>query len=119
MSMSATSATAHLKIPKSQIGKAPARPSNGRVAPRTLADVLHDLGDIDANRVRWHRLGRATVADVVNIDDHEDRLFELVDGVLVEKATGFQESLLAVSLSTFIKTSWIREDWVRCLVPME
>ena len=42
--------------------------------------------------------GAATEDDVLRANDHGDRLFELVDGVLVEKAMGFRESLLAVYL---------------------
>jgi len=64
----------------------------------TLADLLERLG-VPAERVRWHPLpGTATKEDVVALDDHEDRLCELVDGVLVEKPMGFKESFLACVL---------------------
>lgn len=70
----------------------------------TLADLLKELGDISPERVRAHPMpGTATVQDVVDIDVHEDRLFELVDGVLVEKAMGFKESLLAIALSNLLR----------------
>lgn len=69
------------------------------VALETLADLLEHLGDIPAARVRLHPPpGTATEADVLNVHDHEDRLCELVDGVLVEKAMGFRESYLAAVL---------------------
>ena len=62
----------------------------------TLADLLERLGDIAPARVRFRPVpGTATEKDVLAIHDHEDRLYELVDGVLVEKAMGFRESLLA------------------------
>ena len=35
---------------------------------------------------------------MIEVERREDRLCELVDGVLVEKAMGFRESLLAVAL---------------------
>lgn len=50
--------------------------------------------------------GSATEADVLRLDDHEDRLCELIDGTLVEKTMGFEESLVAariiVLLSNFV-----------------
>jgi Uma2 family endonuclease len=65
----------------------------------TLADVLRHLGGISPKRIRWKpALGTATEADVVRIRDSERRLFELVDGVLVEKVIGFWESALACEL---------------------
>jgi Uma2 family endonuclease len=44
--------------------------------------------------------GEATDEDVLAINDHEGRLFELVDGTLVEKAMGSYESLIAGYLLT-------------------
>lgn len=68
-------------------------------AVRTLADVLHDLGDIPPFRVIMRPPpGTATEEDVVWMDAHTDRLCELVDGVLVEKAMGYRESMLACYL---------------------
>lgn len=65
---------------------------------RTLSDVLQALGGIDAGRVRWHKLGRATVADAIKINERKEGLVELVEGVLVEKAMGFPEGILAASI---------------------
>jgi Uma2 family endonuclease len=65
----------------------------------TVADLLEQLGDIPPQRIRLRPLpGTATEQDVLAIGDREDRLCELVDGVLVEKAMGFRESLLACAL---------------------
>ena len=62
----------------------------------TVADLLERLGGIPAERVRWQPLpGTATEEDVIEIERRENRLCELVDGVLVEKAMGFRESVLA------------------------
>src|SRR4051812_38303961 len=62
----------------------------------TVADLLDRLGGVPADRVRYYPLpGSATEQDAVDIEAHENRLFELVDGVLVEKPLGYEESLLA------------------------
>src|SRR5207245_3839670 len=61
-----------------------------------LADVLKQLGGIDPSRVRADVLpGRATERDLVRLLNRSQRLYELVDGVLVEKAIGTRESFLA------------------------
>src|SRR5438477_9687384 len=78
-------------------------PKQSDALPRTLADVLHDFGDIDASRVRLRHFGCATVADVLDIDAHEDRLCELVDGVLVEKPMGFPDDYLALCIAMLLK----------------
>ena len=74
------------------------------VEPPTIADLLHDLGDISPQRIRLRPApGRATEKDVVRIEAKEDRLYELVDGVLVEKVMGAKESLLACILIQMLK----------------
>src|SRR5947207_2434291 len=70
----------------------------------TLADLLEQLGDIAPARVRFRPVpGTATETDVLAIHDREDRLYELVDCVLVEKAMGFRESLLAGMLIEILR----------------
>ena len=69
----------------------------------TLADLLEQLGGIVPKRVRFRPPpGTATEKDVLEVEAHEDRLCELVDGVLVEKAMGWRESLLASVLITIL-----------------
>jgi Uma2 family endonuclease len=64
--------------------------------PTTVAELLDRLGNIPARRVRLQPLpGQATEADVLALHNLEDGLYELVDGVLVEKAMGYRESVLA------------------------
>ncbi|HKI32460.1 MAG TPA: Uma2 family endonuclease, partial [Gemmataceae bacterium] len=64
-----------------------------------MSDLIEHLGRIPAQRIRvFPAPGTATEKDVIEIQAREDRLYELVDGVLVEKAKGFRESLLAVLL---------------------
>jgi Uma2 family endonuclease len=62
----------------------------------TLADLLERIGSVPLNRIPSRPApGTATEADVLALHDHENRLFELVEGVLVEKAMGYYESVLA------------------------
>ena len=37
------------------------------------------------------------------LNDHEDRLYELVDGILVEKTVGYEESFIAGEILTLLK----------------
>lgn len=67
---------------------------------RNVAELLHRLGDIPADRVRLNPLpGTATVDDLEHPDN---KLCELVDGTLVEKAVGWEESFLAYWLGKFL-----------------
>jgi Uma2 family endonuclease len=71
----------------------------------TLADLLQRFGPIPAARIRSDPApGTATEQDVITLDVRDNRLFELVDGVLVEKAMGFYESYLAMRLGRFLLT---------------
>jgi Uma2 family endonuclease len=64
-----------------------------------MADLLERLGDIEPRRIRLRpQPGEATIQDVIEIERRENRLFELVDGVLVEKAMGRVESSIAAAL---------------------
>jgi Uma2 family endonuclease len=65
------------------------------------ADVLRRLGDVPAWRIRLQPFP-ATEEDVLAIHAREDRICELIDGVLVEKAMGFRESLLAIYLGAML-----------------
>jgi Uma2 family endonuclease len=70
----------------------------------TVADLIRHLGDIPAERIRMKPLpGTATEADVIAVERDENRLCELVDGVLVEKTVGFYEGRLAVVLAFFLE----------------
>jgi len=70
---------------------------------RTIADLLESLGGISAARVRFQPFpGTATERDVLDVHDHENRLCELVDGTLVEKVMGFDESIFAILLSASV-----------------
>ncbi len=65
----------------------------------TLADVLRDLGRVSPKRIRFTPpLGTATEADLIRIQTHENRNYELVDGVLVEKIMGAPQSYITYVL---------------------
>ena len=71
----------------------------------TWKDRLTDLGNVPAARIRNETTpGAATVGDVLRLRNTERRLYELVDGTLVEKAMGWQESFLAGLLLHWLNT---------------
>lgn len=78
--------------------------NNGHSASRTVADLLHELGDIPANRILLHPApGTATEADLLRAIDGDNKvLCELVNGTLVEKPMGFQESRIAIILIGYL-----------------
>jgi Uma2 family endonuclease len=83
----------------------PSSPSSGFSLPPSwsMADLQDHLGGIPAERIRVSPPpGSATEKDVDEIATHEGRLFELIDGILVEKAMGTFESLVAGVILTEI-----------------
>ena len=69
---------------------------------KTLGEVLHELGDISPNRIAMP-VGTATEKDVIDAMEAADkRLYELVDGVLVEKIMGVYESLLGMKCGHYL-----------------
>lgn len=78
-------------------------PVPGKKQVRTIADLLDQLGDIPASRVLIDPPpGTATEKDVIAVEARDGRLCELVDGVLVEKTMGYEESALALELAIFL-----------------
>ena len=77
----------------------PERTSTPLPADWSIADLQHFLGDVPLERIRlFPSPGTATEADLVAVLDHEHRLCELVNGVLVEKDMATFESSLAAYL---------------------
>lgn len=69
---------------------------------RTVADLIDDLG-VPPERILFHPIpGTATEQDVLDFDDHENRLVELYDGVLVEKTMGIEESIVGICIATIL-----------------
>jgi Uma2 family endonuclease len=65
-----------------------------------VAELLHRLGDVPPERVRLLPTpGTATESDLLKPDGKH---CELVDGVLVEKAMGYDVSLLAIELGMYL-----------------
>ncbi len=66
---------------------------------KTLADLLARIG-VPPDRIRFHPFpGTATIQDVIRVQEQEDKLCELIEGVLAEKVMGLNESTLAVFLA--------------------
>jgi Uma2 family endonuclease len=69
----------------------------------TVADLLARLGNVPASRVRFRPFpGTATEKDVLEAERRDGRLCELVDGVLVEKVMGYEESEIACLIVHFL-----------------
>jgi Uma2 family endonuclease len=67
----------------------------------TAAELLKRLGNIPPERICFKPPpGTATERDLLTAMRRSDRLYELVDGTLVEKPMGLSESLLACQIST-------------------
>lgn len=81
----------------------PIPPPVPRADARTMQELLDELGNIPPSRV-WltPAPGTATEQDLLELREKENRLFELVDGTLVEKSMGFQEALLAMLLGKLL-----------------
>jgi Uma2 family endonuclease len=90
-----------------------AAPSSLRPPTRkvwTVADLYRKFGPIPFERIRQNPPpGRGTVEDVNRLNDHEDRLYELVDGILVEKTVGLEESIIAITIGSRL-TSFVYSE---------
>jgi Uma2 family endonuclease len=68
-----------------------------------VGELLDRLGGIPASRVRLNPPpGTATKRDLVRLHNRGDRLYELVDGTLVEKPMGSPESYIAHELGRLL-----------------
>jgi Uma2 family endonuclease len=71
---------------------------------QTMSELLADLGGVPPERVWLSPVpGTATEQDIIDADDHHDRLCELVEGVMVEKPMGIHESILAAAISSALR----------------
>jgi Uma2 family endonuclease len=76
-----------------------------RLQFKTVAELQTYLGGVPAERIRMQPLpGQATEQDILTILATEDRICELVDGILVEKPMATYEALLAGVLLHFIQS---------------
>jgi Uma2 family endonuclease len=84
--------------------------------PTTLADLLQELGGIPAHRILFPPTpGTATERDLIELHRRTNRSYELVDATVVEKATGFDESILALHLAVDIARFLETHDLGRAL----
>ena len=75
-----------------------------------VGELLESLG-VPASRVRLHPPpGRATKRDLLKLDVAGERLYELVERTLVEKAMGFKEGHLALELAFHFRLYLSRND---------
>jgi Uma2 family endonuclease len=87
----------------------------GAAEIKTLADLRKRMGGIPLDRIWFHPApGTAIESDVLEAERREKRLCELVDGTLVEKAVGFDESRLAAQLVYLIITYLNQHDLGIC-----
>jgi len=71
--------------------------------PPTLDELVERLGGIPLSRILAQPApGTATEADLLEAERRYDRIYELVDGALVEKSMGFRESILAMALGRIL-----------------
>ncbi|MEX1028005.1 MAG: Uma2 family endonuclease [Candidatus Paceibacterota bacterium] len=69
----------------------------------TIAELSEQFGPVPLARIRTTPPpGQATEHDVVEIEAREKRLYELYNGVLMEKVMGYYESYLAMLLGRFL-----------------
>ncbi len=70
----------------------------------TVLDLYRKFGPIACERIRQDPPpGCGTVEDVIRLKDHENRLYELVDGILVEKTVGIEESYIGGTILTLLR----------------
>ena len=82
----------------------------------TLADLRERLGGIPLDRIRFRPApGTATEKDVIEAEARDNRLCELVDGTLVEKAVGFEEARLAARLVHLVNSYLDKNDLGVCV----
>jgi Uma2 family endonuclease len=92
--------------------------SQATIAPpeiKTLADLRKRLGGVALDRIWFHPApGTATEKDVIEAEERENRLCELIDGTLVEKAMGFEEARLAGRLIYLVNSYLEQTDLGIC-----
>ena len=72
--------------------------------PATLEHRLQELGGIPADRVSaMPTPGCATLADLIQVNERQGKLCELVDGTLVEKAMGYEASVVVAAILAFLR----------------
>ena len=74
----------------------------------TAVELAERFGPIPMDRIVTRPApGQATEDDAIELTERKIRLCELVDGILVEKVMGANESLLAVEIAALLR-NWVR-----------
>jgi Uma2 family endonuclease len=98
-------------IESSSVSAASPAAPGGLPADWTFADLWAKLGRIPLERIRAvPAAGTATEDDLPRAEGHTGRIYELIDGVLVEKAMGYLESLIAAKVIHCLMTFLERHD---------
>ena len=80
------------------------KPKQPEILFERASDLLERLGDIPLERIRLRPPpGTATEEDALRAESRYNRLCELIDGTLVEKAVGWYESRLAGVIFSIIE----------------
>lgn len=70
----------------------------------TLADLAARFGPLPLERVRMKPSpGTATEADAIGLNERKEGLFELIDGILLEKTMAWYESYLGIEIASAIR----------------
>jgi Uma2 family endonuclease len=78
-------------------------PEKAIAEPRSLGDLIRGLGGIPLSRIlAIPAPGTATESDVRDATRRYNRLYELVDGALVEKVMGYSESLFTLFVARIL-----------------
>jgi Uma2 family endonuclease len=86
-------------------------PTRKAPAFETIAELLRQLGGVSPKRVRCQPLpGQATERDLIRLNDRGPKLYELVEGTLVEKVMGRGESYLASELIWWLRSFLQQHD---------
>jgi Uma2 family endonuclease len=73
----------------------------------TAQDLTDRFGPIPLRRICFDPWpGTATEEDFLALVNRDDKLYELVDGIIVEKPMGLPEAVLAVAIASFIRV-WV------------
>jgi Uma2 family endonuclease len=89
----------------------PAMLASPAIDSPSLEEVIVGLGNVPLSRILARPApGQATEADLLAVNESKNRLCELVDGILVEKPMGFEESLLAMMLGHMLLNYLLPRD---------
>lgn len=93
------------------------KPTPKRSPAATVADLLKRLAVPPARVLLSPPIGTATERDLIATNEKKESLVELVDGVLVEKPMGAEESNWAAFLIYYLTAYLLRQDLGKVYVP--